>query len=279
MDEGGRPTLRGRGGDVLFCDINPSECSTTCRQKAGRRCATALLIIVMMTLQVVALMELGALQNTLVGAGAMQMTAACRKKVSIAVELVANPSILLLDVPPPPLPTLLLPPWGSFTAILSYPTAAACGCLLDQQGFTCLPPLPASTTPHLGLMQTCRLYIGCHMPTFQRRTLFSHVLGGCRYFERRKTMGAGAHDWAGCSGRRHCDPGSAEGMSPDWAHCGLHYSPALHRQLSGHPPPSLPCAEGANTPSSSIPDPNFSSRPHPFPFLRHSLPPQPSFTA
>ncbi len=61
-------------------------------------CASSLMQLSCYTLQVVDLMELGPLSHTLVGGSAMQMTAACRKKVAIAVELVANPAILLLDV-------------------------------------------------------------------------------------------------------------------------------------------------------------------------------------
>jgi hypothetical protein len=55
-------------------------------------------------------MELGPLRNTLVGGAAMQMTAACRKKVAIAVELVANPALLLLAVPTIFLPKTTHPP-------------------------------------------------------------------------------------------------------------------------------------------------------------------------
>ena len=52
-------------------------------------------------LQALELVELQGLEHRLVGDVIGGLTAACRKRVAIAVELVANPAILLLDVSPP----------------------------------------------------------------------------------------------------------------------------------------------------------------------------------
>ena len=49
--------------------------------------------------QIMGLMELAGCRSVLVGGGGSgQLLAATRKKVAIAAELVANPSILFLDV-------------------------------------------------------------------------------------------------------------------------------------------------------------------------------------
>ena len=64
------------------------------------------------SLQVMDLVELEPIRNSLVGVpGQTGLSIEQRKRLTIAVELVANPSIVFMDVSLYSLPTLKLCPW------------------------------------------------------------------------------------------------------------------------------------------------------------------------
>ena len=85
----------------------------------------------LVTLQVMDLVELEPTRNSLVGvAGQTGLSVEQRKRLTIAVELVANPSIVFMDVSPPSLPpSLCLPP------LVKDLASASCGSIVGSWCF------------------------------------------------------------------------------------------------------------------------------------------------